>query len=187
MPVGKAYREWPVYQSEQKEREQVEAVFHLGGGELKVDAWGGYAYWYEGSPEYADDIDKDSGMYRTGIVAGGGYLSQPKETITDADGQVWKLVNTYASSGETECNVCGNGTGDTFTEGFYEEYGEEPRPTDRCGLCENEVKDMPGFIYVGEGYEAVYQLVEDEIIGENLDRATDDSALGFGEYRDSDW
>jgi hypothetical protein len=164
MPLGKDYREWPIYSSEQqKEKEQVEAVFHLGGGELEDEPWGGYAYWYEGAPEYAaDDVDQDSGTYRTVIVDGGGYLSQPKETITDADGH-WKLVNTYVSSGETDCTVCGSGMGDLFTEGFYEEYGEEPRPSDRCGLCENLVKDMPGYIYIGEGYEAVYQLVEEAV------------------------
>ena len=149
---------WPVYTNEaQKELEQVEMVFGLTGGELADGSWGGHGYWYEGAPDWAlDDFKKYyENTFRTTVTFGGGYLPYPSKEIVDPDGTVWTLVKTYTNSGETSCPVCGDGT-DTFEEEFTEQYGHAPGPEDECGLCENKVKDMPGYISIGEGYEAVY-------------------------------
>lgn len=157
-------REWPVYRSERaKEHDQVAAVFSLGGGELEDTSWAGYADWYEGVPEYAhsDFPDWHSGSYRTVIVSGGGFLPNPTESLTDADGIVWTLQGSFTSSGETDCPICGAGAGDYFVEGFTEAFDAPPGPDDRCSLCETLVKDMPGVVYIGESYEAVYKAAQD--------------------------
>ena len=160
------YLTWPVYQSEaQQEREQVENVYGLGGGELddSGDNFGGYAFWYEGAPEYADEARDYDNEYRTVLMLGGGFLPNPEKTL-EADGQTWTFAANYMNSGESDCWVCGSGGNgkEWWAEEFEKEHGEAPRPDDQCGLCETEFNDMPGMVYIGDGYEAVYKLVEED-------------------------
>jgi len=169
---------WPVYDDEAvKELEQIEYVFGLTGGELEDEDWGGYALNYEGCPHYVSCDDLHT-YYHTVIVTGGGFLPSAPEVIEEmdpyagtdpddpyADAYVldWHLVDTYRSSGESDCPVCGAGADPrTFPDGFFEEYGRDPQPNDECGLCETQVADMPGVIYIGEGYEAVYAAHDPE-------------------------
>ncbi len=155
--------QWPEFRDEaQKDREQVEWAFGLTGGEMAHKSFAGYLYNYDGVPEYAESDFPDwaTHEYQTVIVTGGGYLPIPAPTL-EHEGQVYELVNHYMSSGETDCPVCGAGTDDEYpwADQFEDHYGRPPRPDDECGLCETRYTDMPGLIYVGDGYEAVYRLV----------------------------
>ena len=149
------------------EREEVENVFGLGGGELADEPWAGYAYWYDGAPEYASESDLGvhpyEGELRTVIVAGGGYLSPPKDEL-EADGETWELITSFTSSGEADCWVCGAGGNgkEWWAEEFEKAHGRPPHGADECGLSETTYNDMPGVVYVGDGYEAVYKLVEED-------------------------
>jgi len=179
--VGNTGMVWPVYKSEaEQERQQVEDVFLLGGGELEDESFAGYQYNYSGVPDYASsdfpgvyDSGDDQHQYHTVIVTGGGYLPNPKKTLTDKDGVTWELVKTYTSSGETDCGVCGRGT-DAFETGFQEAYGRRAGPGDECGLCETKYEDMPGYVFVGEGYEAVYRTHNRNIWPEDYDDGPDE-------------
>lgn len=77
----------------QIERTQVEQVFGLTGGELNDSPWGGFAYNYEGVPEWAsEDFDREtraSGEYVTVIEIGCSYGSSAAETL-EVDGQTLK-------------------------------------------------------------------------------------------------
>jgi len=167
MPYGKQTRrqaadtkEWPVYAAEaDREREQVENVFGLGGGELEDESFAGYAYNYEGAPEYAaNEIEELDYQYHTVIVSGGGYLPSPYDKLEE-DGVRWDLVEYFMNSGESDCWICGAGGNgvDWWADEFEQQHGHAPGPDDRCGLCETEMEDMPGVVYIGEGYEAVYR------------------------------
>ncbi len=158
---------WPVYQSEEEqEQEQVENVFGLGGGELEKGKFAGYAYWYENVPDWAerDFPDWAVNQHRTVIIFGGGYLPYPEKMITDQDGDKWELAKYYGNSGEADCWICGAGGNgkEWWADEFEDQHDRPPKPDDYCGLCETEYKDMPGYVYVAGGYEAVYRLVEDE-------------------------
>jgi hypothetical protein len=163
--VGAAeYLTWPVYPSEEvREHEEVENVFNLGGGELEEGKFAGYAYWYQGAPDYADEAHDYDNEYITVLVFGGGLLPTPSKTL-EHEGEMWELSETYMSSGEADCWVCGaGGNGKEWWAGEFEDtHGEPPRPDDMCGLCETEYQDMPGVVYIGEGYEAVYRFEKDE-------------------------
>lgn len=164
------------------ERMRTECVFGLGGGELGGEAWGGYAYWFEGVPDYArgdfpweeDCPDCTGGVhdmggkelgcptcdgraridakYRTCI-----YYMTAKE---DLHGGAWRLVATFRSSGERECWFDGPGCDDYLVT---DREARETRRTaglavpqdeeNRCPLCEDS-----GSIYLGDGWgEAVYR------------------------------
>lgn len=91
--------------SDLPEREEIEWVFGLTGGELADEPWAGHRYWYEGIPEYAhDDFPPHAeawGDYRTIVMQA--LYSPPPERIADpATGDVWILDKTYSSSGEAE-------------------------------------------------------------------------------------
>lgn len=115
------------------ERERVEVVFRLTGGELHdrhpkfPDEWDDvFAYWYEGTPEYAEDLDDTD--CRTAVVdCLYGFPDVPEG---------WEQVAAFSSSGETQC-LC---------------EGGEPE----CPLCEGD-----GTVYLGDGWhEVVYRRVE---------------------------
>lgn len=170
------------------ERERIEWVFGLTGGELESERWdvwtpylwtdgttdprpemsaSGFAYWYEGCPDYCERAERQSWeetQARTVVVSGGGYLSPADPWMADPSG-VWVRVAVYQSSGETEC------------PGRHEDAGPQVRPEQcgedgRCVLCEallltaenyraaqgSHEDGNHGYIYVGEGYEAVYIL-----------------------------
>lgn len=131
------------------EREQVEEVFRLTGGELSDEHWAGFKYWYEGVPEYAGsdftDRHESNVLYRT--VVWFFVYSSPADTLEDDQG-VWKLTKTYTSSGETECP--GRHT-DEDKIGKVDDEG--------CQLCGEDPGEEHGYLYLGEGWaEAVYRL-----------------------------
>lgn len=154
------------------EREQVEFVFGLTGGELDDEPIEFFLlprerwehvnpvtrhYTYDGVPEWAgsDFPDKyDSGVsYFTIVEAGIDYGSILTEAIQFADGKVWVKVEQYVHSGETECPAgsCGDDetVGEDSTEGFAE-----------CPLCGEKAGEKHGYIYVGPGAETVYKRID---------------------------
>ncbi len=136
------------------EKERIEQVFGLTGGELETSPWKcqsrenpelsidrewSFAYWYEGVPEYAkrDFEDPHDGCHRTVVTEC--VFGAPPAVLEDEDGR-WYRVQSYSSSGETQCSW----------EGC--EDAEENLP---CKICEGE--DEHGCIYLGEGWcEVVY-------------------------------
>ena len=85
------------------ERNEIENVFSLGGGELSDVVWAGHRYWYEGAPDYLGTADLPD-LYACGVeyrtvvtcllYAGRtGYVA-PKG---------WEVVSTFVSSGEADC------------------------------------------------------------------------------------
>lgn len=166
---------WPVYPSEEmQEKEQIENVFGLGGGELEEGNFAGFAYWYEGAPEYASESDlgihPHEGELRTTITYGGGYLPHPAKEL-EHDGEMWELVKHFMSSGEADCWICGHGGNgkEWWADEFEDKHDRPPEPTDYCGLCETEYKDMPGYVFINSGYEAVYRLPPEEDADEDED------------------
>jgi hypothetical protein len=127
------------------EREQIEQVFGLTGGELSDESWQGFAHWFEGAPEYATEHkDTDEHTHRT--IVGNFIFSSPPESIED-NGIRWEKVATFVSSGETECpGVHGD-------YNLVENDAHEP-----CPLCGEKWNEPHGFIYIGEGWaEVVYR------------------------------
>ena len=122
------------------DRERIACVFGLGGGELHVphpefrDEWDGpkgIAHWYEGVPDYATDL-ADLDDARTAILDCMFGVPEPPPG--------WKVVASFASSGEAEC-WCGEGGGDDDRE--------------ECPLCEGD-----GIIYIGDGWREVVMVRE---------------------------
>jgi len=104
------------------------------------------------------------------IVTGGGLLPSPHDTL-EHDGVAWELADYFLSSGEADCWICGVGGNGTewWADEFEKQHGHAPAPDDRCGLCETEYADMPGVVYIGEGYEAVYRTHDRNIWPEDYD------------------
>lgn len=136
------------------EREEIEAVFCLGGGELEAVPWalgGGREapWWYEGAPEYAhDEPGLDGDHVRTAIVWE--QFGKGPEEVWDVDGRVWELKHRFVSSGETECPWGPRPVGE----------GEPAPPVDdrgRCPLCEEDAGAPHGMVYIGDAWaELVY-------------------------------
>jgi len=149
------------------EREQVEWVFGLTGGELDDKPWQvstmrppaqnsellSYAYTYEGTPSYSD-LAKDYGhQYRT--VVGEFLFDNPSPELFDKDGQRYTLVEQHKSSGEAECPYRQL---DPSCDEDEEELKARP-----CELCEAQEGEGHSYVYLGEGWcEAVYILEEEE-------------------------
>lgn len=124
--------------------------------------------WLE--KELQDEFGWDA-TFSTVVVDGGGYLSPPKDEIVDADGRVWKLIRSYAHGAETECPVPENHPGKVtrdqcvlVQDPYRHSKGYGARPTSpnavraECPMCEERIGKEHGYIYIGEGYEAVYIL-----------------------------
>jgi hypothetical protein len=147
---------------EDAERQQVEWLFRLTGGELNDEPWNGFMYNYDGVPEYAtgDFDDSFDHEYHT-VVSCFLYGSAP-ERVVDASG-IWLLQQMYLSSGETECPLRDLDHEDE--EVAYEHRQKQfdlPR-IERCFLCDEARGDEHGYIYLGDGWgEAVYRLEERE-------------------------
>jgi hypothetical protein len=165
--------------AERIEREQVEWVFHLTGGELADTPWRYWykpdyqdkweptttQWWYEQAPEYAmrelDGYDCDVTL-RTMVAFGGGLLPAPDTCIVDEQG-MWELVATYTNSGETECPGQHEDTDLVTTEHTggrthrVNQFDQTPQSAE-CVLCEEPLGHPHGYIYIGDGYEAVYRL-----------------------------
>jgi hypothetical protein len=145
------------------EKEQVEWVFGLTGGELSDEPWlvavenhgeeeaRTFVYWYEGVPEYAAEDHKDrfdeGVQYRT-IVKDCSCLVPMHEKLRDEQGE-WVLVRTFSSSGETECPAKND--------------DETKIAEKKCLLCDADPGDEHGFIYLGDGWlEAIYRNQEEK-------------------------
>ena len=138
------------------ERERVQQVFGLTGGELSDTPWiyteggktiayssGGedhpykYEYWYDGLPDYVESReypDKYTAEYRTVIT--NVMYGDP----TPPDG--WEFVVRFLNSGETEC----------FCKSDEANDGEAD---DGCPFCEGD-----GLIYLGDGEaEVVFRKI----------------------------
>jgi len=161
---------------------------HKDVGSLVSDFYPGrFHYWYEGVPDYAESESGFDVMktYRTAITWGGGFLGAPDPEMYDGDG-VWKLVASYSNSGETECLAR------TYDPISHEDHqGREPRRVtteeakgsvdeDRCMLCEEEIGEEHGYIYIGEGYEAVYELHEQRRNGRTVVEILNDESVPSG-------
>ena len=163
------------------EKEQVEWVFHLTGGELEDEPWvfredsepgdpvaigSQYNYWYEGIPDWVrvGDLTRrdhygniigeavvDTDTCRTVIHYGGSYGFPPMKI------KGWKQVAQYDSSGETDCPMCGAGLGaDDIEEIFANLTGDE------CPMCENDqVGIAPGSLSIGDGWSQVIYMSTD--------------------------
>jgi hypothetical protein len=141
----------------QIEREQIESVFGLGGGELNSDPWVvkaddreiSYLYNYDGPPEYADFDDRHDRDYVTVVTQA---LYSPIEPIlTSADGSIYRLRADYSSSGETECCYRSGAPEDAIVKAEQAHNGE-------CPYCATPVGEAHGHIYIGDGWiEAVYR------------------------------
>jgi hypothetical protein len=141
------------------EREQVEWVFGLTGGELETKPlrlaerldkewirrhWA--RYWYEGVPDYVSrETWATKGEYLT-IVSQLLCATAPDHFW--ARGRLWRLVKQFANSGETECPGRDDGDGVVVLE----EDGEE------CRFCCETHGEQHGYIYLGDGWaESVYR------------------------------
>lgn len=182
------------------EREQIEQVFRLTGGELANEPWQyerserigprtnlregdscrdgdkpwGYQYWYDGCPDYCERHEREryedgSSQVVTLISWGGGYMDAPDAWIIDVDGVAWELMAYFSNSGETECPYR---TWDPITREDHQGQGQSVRKVTleetlqnpdggSCPLCEADLDSEHGYIYIGEGYEAVYSSIEE--------------------------
>lgn len=143
------------------EKQQVEWVFGLTGGELADEPWVtakgedepdtahpvvSFRYWYEGVPDYSKDTFDDwaTEQYRT-VVKDCSCLVPLPRTLISAEGK-WELKATFTSSGETEC------------PGRQDDEGPLVK-MEQCPLCDTDVGEEHGFIYLGDGWvEGIYQL-----------------------------
>lgn len=153
---------------EQIERESVEQVFGLTGGELNDGPWNGWAYNYDGVPEYAcgDDFDADA-TYVTTLDIGCSYGTESVgERLTDADGRVWEVVATYGSSGETTCPLDDGShsrvTRETARLCPPNQWSKRPKARRaECPFCEARIGEAHGVVYIGDSAEVVWQLIDD--------------------------
>lgn len=182
------------------EREQVEYVFGLTGGELddkpvtfvagfreqhgkieETDLGLTWLYHYDSVPEWAyEDFDRDvrssaSGDYFTLVDLGCEYGSRENKILIDSDGRIYLHVKTYANSGETEC------------PGQHEDEdkvsAEHTMGGNVCVLCEAALGEEHGYIYIGPGAEHVYKFVGYiRTAGEQCDEC----AQGIPDIDDSD-
>ena len=143
---------------EQIEREQVEWVFGLTGGELADEPWRPlgadgtawvFPYWHDGVPEYAeaDFDDVYEATYRTVVCDD----TLPDVVIDADDGASWQLVKFYSNYGETECP---------------RRQADDPADGLPCDLCGED--DEHGVIYFSDRWgETVYK--QDELDDEDND------------------
>jgi hypothetical protein len=107
---------------------------------LRAEPWNGFAYNYDGVPEYAASDFEDTFDHEYRTVIGCFLYGGPPEQLVDADG-AWELRATFLSSGEAECPL------------RAEIVAEE-----RCRLCDETRGEPHGYIYLGDGWaEAVYR------------------------------
>lgn len=168
----------------QIERESVEYVFRLTGGELSdkplacTDDDEGehvYTYHYAGVPEYAssdyDDIHSNDCDYFTIVTCC--LYGAPPAVLIDGDGKRYDKVTDFVSSGETKC-CCAD----------LDEEQEDPFKGERCPYCGRDPGEEHGFIYIGDGWcEVVYrhdaiQAMRDLASSHNL-QVWSDSAITF--------
>ncbi len=132
------------------EREEVEIVFGLTGGELSDRPWAVFRHWYEGPPAYHKEDLPEEGMYRTAVTCAL-YRTLPKEL---EDGRaVYKLEQSFEGSGEAPCPGSDEGDG-RVAENQCNTHG-------RCWYCDERIYEPHSFVYIGPGWvEAVYRMEE---------------------------
>lgn len=148
------------------ERQQVEIVFGLSGGELDSKPWTwtdavgnvqSLPWHYDGVPDYTvgDEFtheDQMSGRFSTIVCIGDPY-SGPDPRIPPG----YRHVAFYSSSGEGDCpchDMVANGE-DPAT--IYSDNG-------RCPLCEYENDGESHCVYLGEGWGE--RVVEQPLFGD---------------------
>jgi len=157
-------------QEKHAEREQVEYVFGLTGGELSATPWAivyeaessvdgkpftpegervpehevhrsTWRYWYDDAPEYAARECAVEFPATTRTVVTCALYGGVRRAFYDANGKRWELLKFFTNSGETECPR----KDETIPEGAH------------CDLCDGTTSAKHGFIYLGDGWvEAVY-------------------------------
>lgn len=157
----------------QIERSQIEAVFGLGGGELKKKPWRSKSknsegqpskwcrhHWYEGPPDYATRENENAARELVGIDKDYEIRTAIECRIFGASvpPKGWTEINHYRSGGECDCPFCGHGTEWEGSESQAKAKEKDPRTNTgyrgdpKCKLCEGS-----GYVYIGDGYcEAVY-------------------------------
>lgn len=142
------------------EKERVERVFGLTGGELNDRPWEPFApkegnyfdgdhyeresfrYWYDGAPSYASGFDDSEHTTVVQCI----MFGSPPEVLYER-GYRYEKVATYTTSGEDECPCAQD----------REEGHDVPGP---CPLCETSADDDSHYIYIGDGWaEVVYRVV----------------------------
>ena len=143
------------------ERECVEEVFRLTGGELNDKPWVVFcdpelteedrlAYSYDGTPEWADEANDTDHTYVT-VVSDCSHGEEPEKLYTK--GSRYEQVQTFVSSGECEC---------PFKHVNEDDVDEDdPSKTRPCVYCEAQAGEEHGYIYLGEGWcETVYREIK---------------------------
>lgn len=165
------------------EREQVEIVFGLGGGELEDKPWeyerpwadpmlgttpGRSRYWFSGCPDYVERHEREEWDWPSArTIIDFGYPDAPHPWLVDDEG-AWILVQIFYSHGEAECPYR---TWDPIAQEDHQGKGvrlvaeaetcHNPESSGLCPMCEEKTGEEHGYIYLADGYEAVYSLVEE--------------------------
>jgi hypothetical protein len=158
-----------------RERECIEHAIGIWGSGTELEHDKAFGMYYDGTPEWlSEDPDECDGPYRTVVVSDGGIIDEPKDSITDADGDVWHLVSYHTFSGEAEC-LGGTDTGTLVTRDESvlvpnccprgKAWGEVRHKRARhgeCYYCGERTGTPHGYVHVGEGYEAIYRAEGDD-------------------------
>lgn len=154
--------------AEQIEAEQIAQVLRVDSGDLEAwkrpDGTNAFGYSYDFAPEWLDkEVQDQHGFYsefRTGITFGGGFYSGDVPETIPADDGTWKLIGTYTHNAETECPFASwdpELNTDRADKTIKTADCVGPDET-RCPYCEGAIGEDHGFIYIGEGVEAIYVL-----------------------------
>jgi hypothetical protein len=176
------------------EREQVEEVFRLGGGELSDAAWRvvreyvsevdgkpfakpgervaaddldmrDFRYWYEGAPGYvAHEYRNETRDLRTVVCCA--LFGMPPAIMWDAStGDRWARIADFRSSGETECPGQHEDGGNLVTEAQTTFGVDAPNIGQAvCPLCEARLGEPHGMIYIGDGWVEALYVRETPIV-----------------------
>jgi hypothetical protein len=169
------------------EREQVEHVFGLTGGELSDRAWHYVAekvsqvdgkpftpanervpmdetsacrlfhYWYDGAPEYVASEYRNETREIRTVVCCALFGMPPAIMWDAATGDRWARIADFRSSGETGCPGQQEDGGNLVTDAHT--AGSE-----RCVLCDEEKGAPHGMIYIGEGWGEFLYVRETPIV-----------------------
>lgn len=149
----------------QIERQCVEWVFGLTGGELSDkplaytvggnDDVHSFEYHFDGVPDYCGKGDypdlHDSHVDYFTAVTDCLYGNAPDEIVVA--GKRYVQVNSFVSSGETECPGMHDDMNDGAVTLEHADVGGKV-----CMLCEADLGEEHGYIYLGDGWcEVVYR------------------------------
>ena len=144
------------------DKEQVEWVFGLTGGELYDRPWEPYAskdggdyfklesfrYWYDDKPDYVSDLSRDD-EYRTVVYCC--LFGSTPDKLYDR-GFRFEKVASYVSSGECPCPCADSEEATEERASWADDH--------KCPLCECTKDEDSPHIYIGDGWcEVVYRAV----------------------------